>query len=624
MRDFFHPLRLAILLLASLSVANCSDDPAVNPDTNYDPSTDSGLYSIKDSFNEIDNYGGEISVTFVSFGAWSAVSDSDWCSVNISSGEQGNGYATFSIAPFVPEEEDEERIATITISVDGYGTDLTLCEIRQCSDVEDAYTSGLDPNLWISEYMTRNYLWNNEFISAKPNLNFYTDADTFFSSALSRMDNLGKIDEDGKTYSTGERYFYSTLTTYIYSSSYSATAPATRAFTTKEDYGINMVYPVSSPESGYYYFLIASMMEDSPADKAGLTRGMYITTCDKNKITGSNLETYYNALMGYTSDLSTITLDISQYKQVLGGSYELAEVGEFKVEPYSHTSNPVIFEETYHSETYDKTIAYLVYSEFDMNADDYLITVFENFKKDNPDDLILDLRYNSGGDVYSSAVLATSIIGDKYKGQTYCEMQYNDYRTALGEKDYFYIGQSPSMVEYPAIESASAASLNLDRVYVITTGFTASASELIINGLRGLGVEVILIGQTTEGKNVGMEVVYSASYSDYEFGEYLYELAPITFRNLNAEGFCDFSAGFEVDHAHVETTYILEDWGSTDYCVGAAITHICTGAWPNSSASAPESRAAAQLLPEVSSDRLRPLGRGSRVNGAETLREYNN
>ena len=65
--------------------------------------------------------------------------------------------------------------------------------------------------------------------------------------------------------------------------------------------------------------------------------------------------------------------------------------------------------------------------------------------------------------------------------------------------------------------------MGLKTVYVLTSQTTASDSEMVINGLRGLGLEVNLIGQRTNGKNVGMEGVVRSFYN-YDF--YLY---PVSF-----------------------------------------------------------------------------------------------
>lgn len=89
--------------------------------------------------------------------------------------------------------------------------------------------------------------------------------------------------------------------------------------------------------------------------------------------------------------------------------------------------------------------------------------------------------------------------------------------------------------------SLSAGGLNLHRVYCLVTNNTASASELVINSLEGIGIDVILIGNTTRGKNVGMEGVELTAGTDK------YLLFPITFQAYNAAGFGDFENGFTPD-----------------------------------------------------------------------------
>ena len=83
--------------------------------------------------------------------------------------------------------------------------------------------------------------------------------------------------------------------------------------------------------------------------------------------------------------------------------------------------------------------------------------------------------------------------------------------------------------------------VGLKKIYVLVSQTTASASEMVINGLRGLDIEVNLIGQTTNGKNVGMEGVMRSFYN-HEFLLY-----PVTFYVENAKGFRDYSTGFVPD-----------------------------------------------------------------------------
>ncbi|MFR9523888.1 MAG: S41 family peptidase [Rikenellaceae bacterium] len=430
--------------------------------------------------------------------------------------------------------------------------------------------SATDTNLWIGEYMEEMYLWNEEFIAIKSTLDYSADSQAFFAAALNAMEN---IDEDGKYYN-GERYYYSSLTLLSDSSS--------KASSTVSDYGISMMYYTYGESSNNYYFLVACVKEDSPAALAGIERGTLITSYNGSNINDSNMTEGFNTLMGYSTNSTTLSLGLAEY-QISGKNYSVATLGEVEITPTSYQSNPIIHTQTYQSPNKEKTIAYMVYSEFDMDADEKLIDAFAQFKAEGADELILDLRYNGGGDVYSSAVIASSIVDSSRSGELFCEMEYNQTRTAAGEVDYFYIGQYPTVANYKPIVIASASSLGLYQVYILVSSYTASASELIINGLQGLGIDVWLVGSTTEGKNVGMEVVESSYdvYSKYDFDNCEYQLAPITFYSLNAVGNKDYSSGFGPDYPSSESA-LLTAWGDdsgNDPLLAAALSHIYYNSW---------------------------------------------
>ncbi len=606
MRKSLFSLLCAALLTSTSLLSSCTESSTDNtPTQDEEPTVEKGLYSISDSAPEINNIGGEITITFLAMGAWSAISDSEWCTIEPSEGESGDSWVKLNITP--NPDSSISRTANITISIEGYLSDQELCQVLQGESVNEQI-SGSDVNKWMSEYMDTNYLWNDEFIKIKSQLNYWSEPDTFLSSALSKMNN---ISEDGNYYSDGERYYYTYLTTYAYSSSYSAVAPATRAVSTTYGYGIDMLYPVYATSSSYY-LLIASVTPNSPADFAGLKRGMYITKYNGADIVGNILDESYYTLLGVTYSTDMLGLSLAEY-QASGSSYALTEIDPVTLSPATYTTDPIIFEAIYQDSSKSNTIGHIVYSSFDMSADELLIDSFEQFKSYNITDLIVDLRYNGGGDVYASTVMESAIAGSAHQGDVYCQMEFNDYRTACGEEGYFYIGDNPSMVEYSLIEEAMNVNLGLERVYIICTGFTASAAELVINGLRGMDIEVILVGDTTEGKNVGMEVISSLSdtYADYDFGEYVYEFAPITFYNLNAKGFKDFSDGFTTDYTYTETNDILFDWEmGYDTCVNAALQHIISGSWPSSTSTMSDTTAPLKV---VSNTNLRPLSRGSYV-----------
>ena len=596
MKRFFCWLLGVVTTLTLLLFSSCTKH-STSPDENQIPTVEKGLYSVKNVENEINAIGGEIEVSFLAMGNWEVISDSAWCNISLSEGEAGDALIILDVAPNA--EDAKPRTATISISIEGYQSNIELCKVTQKAGVVDTVTEGRDVNRWMSSYMTTSYLWNGEFNKVKEYINYWKEPDAWLKSALEQMEG---IDEDGSYYANGERYYYSTLGIYQYQSQM---GPASRAGAPLNGYGISMLYPVEAT-SNSFYLLIAAVTPGSPADFAGLKRGMYITSYNNSIIAGNVLDQAYYTLMGTYPSTDLLMLELSEYQ-----NGKLTELDPVRLSPSTYSANPITYKGIFQSPDKKHTIGYLVYSEFNMGADDDLINTFKQFKSYNVTDLILDLRYNVGGDVYSSAVMASAILGSSYEGKTYCQMKFNEYRTANGEQEFFYIGKDPSMVEYPKIKEAMDTALNLKRVYIICTGFTASASELVINGLRGLDVEVILVGQKTEGKNVGMEVITSNSdkFSDYDFGDYVYEFAPITFYNVNAKGFNDFHAGFTTDYEYVETNDILCDWDQQkDACVDVAMYHIFEDKWP---ANPTQSVSRSKSLRVVDNPNLRPEGRGS-------------
>ena len=136
--------------------------------------------------------------------------------------------------------------------------------------------------------------------------------------------------------------------------------------------------------------------------------------------------------------------------------------------------------------------------------------------------MILDLRFNNGGSVELARYLAASIAGTSHRSNVFMRMQRNS-----GADEYIRFGDGDD--------------LNLKSVRIICSEETASASELIISGLRGIDFPVKLFGSRTEGKNVGMEV------QEYKYGNKYYEFAPITFRSFNAKDWGDYADGIDPD-----------------------------------------------------------------------------
>ena len=144
------------------------------------------------------------------------------------------------------------------------------------------------------------------------------------------------------------------------------------------------------------------------------------------------------------------------------------------------------------------------------------------------DDMILDLRCNGGGSVSTSTMLASRLLGARYEGQVYAELRRNPLNTA---------DPSPTICRIAKTDRP----LDIERLTVIASDATASASEMLVVGLRGLGIDVKLVGTRTRGKNCGMDVTRRT------VGGVQYEYAPVTFLNFNAEGFNDYGGGLLPD-----------------------------------------------------------------------------
>ena len=182
---------------------------------------------------------------------------------------------------------------------------------------------------------------------------------------------------------------------------------------------------------------------------------------------------------------------------------------------------PVLYHEIITS--YNKLVGYIVFQDFIDAAISEIENVFTEFKNNNIDELIIDLRYNSGGSVSVAEFLAGWIAGNKYSGSAFVKFQHNNKYTDLD-----------TVINLPYNEKG----LDLGRIFFIGTNSTASASELLINGIEPY-MEVILVGNNTHGKPVGMYA--------FPFTNYNYVILPVCFRFTNGNDEGDFYDGLVPD-----------------------------------------------------------------------------
>ena len=193
-------------------------------------------------------------------------------------------------------------------------------------------------------------------------------------------------------------------------------------------------------------------------------------------------------------------------------------------------------------------IGYLMYNGFVADFDDELENVFVEFQSRGVNQLVIDLRYNRGGRTTSSIKLASMITG-QFSGEVFAQTQHNDKLSSYNE-DYLF--------------ETTAVKLKMDRLYVISSTETASASELLINGLSPY-IDVILIGDNTTGKNVGSYSIYDWIDNEGNVNpRHTWAMQPITLKIANSEGFADFESGLQADHILQEDIANLGTLGEID------------------------------------------------------------
>lgn len=284
--------------------------------------------------------------------------------------------------------------------------------------------------------------------------------------------------------------------------------------------------------SGDVFGYVRYVLPNSDAESKGLQRGIIFNTIDGQQI---NEDNFSGLLSPDTYTIGLATFD-GQNITPTGESVELTK-SEFTEDPI-HVSTTL--------DINGQKIGYLMYNAFTNEFDAQLNSVFAQFLTDGVTDLVLDLRYNGGGSVRTAIYLASMITG-QFTGQTFFTEQWNADRQAEFAEDGVFVSSFVNGGE--AINS-----LNLTTVYVLTTSKTASASELVINGLAPY-INVVQIGDNTTGK-------YQASFLMYDSPNFqkstelnpnhTYAMLPLVFQTANADGFTDFEDGLIPDIDQIE------------------------------------------------------------------------
>lgn len=361
-------------------------------------------------------------------------------------------------------------------------------------------------NFWLRSWSNNTYLWYDEIIDQDP---------ANFSSTEAYFDVL-KTDAVTASGNDRDRFHFTFNTEEWNALSQSGVSAG---------YGADFLVIESLPPRE----IIVSFTEaNTPASAANLIRGARIISID-----GVDVEN--------GGDVDTLNAGLFPSAAGESHSFTIQDAGsnntrDITLTSANITSDPVPIVDTI--TTGSGEVGYLLFNSHIATAEAELVGAVEILAAANVSDLVLDLRYNGGGLLAIASQLAYMIAGPTAaNGRTFETLTFNDKHTLTNPVTGDPITPTPfidTTVGFSTTAGKALPSLNLSRLFVLASDSTCSASESIINGLRGIGIDVILIGDTTCGKPYGFYPTDNCGTTYFT----------VQFRGENDNGFGDYPDGF--------------------------------------------------------------------------------
>jgi carboxyl-terminal processing protease len=402
---------------------------------------------------------------------------------------------------------------------------------------------------WVRSYMGEAYLWYREI----PSVNT-ADANFNLPSVPDSLDN-----------------YFQALKTRATTSSNKLKDEFSFTFPTVEweqlsgsgivaGFGAEWIFGSSTPPRNVR---IAYVDPNTPAAAEALTRGMRV-------ISVNGVSTDDNTSAG----IATINEAFASPRTGQRYTFVVADLSNVQ-RTVSMTAGPVTKTPVQNVTTIDTPsgrVGYITFNDHIDPSEGQLVAAFTQLQTQRVSDLVLDLRYNGGGYLYIASQIGYMVAGNpRTAGKTFERLQFSDRRAAdTNDPDsntpFYNVGSGRPNTGTTA--NAPLPTLNLNRVYVLASPGTCSASEAIVNGLRGVDVEVVVVGGTTCGKPYGFTAKDNCGISYF----------PIEFQGVNNKGFGDYADGFRP----TTTCTVADDFSkalgdSTEGMLAAALSHRVTG-----------------------------------------------
>lgn len=369
----------------------------------------------------------------------------------------------------------------------------------------------LNEKHWLRSWSNETYLWYDEIIDRDPAL---TDSVADYFQLLKTKE----ITESG----ANKDNFHSSLPT----AEWEAQSQSGVSF----GYGFKLkIISATAPRQA----VISYTETNTPASNANLSRGFEVLEVDGVDFVNASTQAEVDILNAGLSPHESGKTTNFTFKDI-----ETSEVREVTLTAQSITSQPVTNVKT----LANGSVGYFQFNSHNAIAEKPLYDAFNTLKNSNVTDLIIDIRYNGGGFLQMASQVSYMIAGaantnNKIFERTIFNDQHPTFNPVTGRRlePVMFTDEFIGFADNPGLTPGTPLpSLNLERVYLLTTSSTCSASEAIINGLQGIDIEVIQIGAGTCGKPYGF---YATDNCDTTY-------FTIQFTGENNKGFGEYSDGF--------------------------------------------------------------------------------
>ncbi len=366
----------------------------------------------------------------------------------------------------------------------------------------------LDENNWLRSWSNNTYLWYDEI----------TDRDPALHSTPEYFDLLRTF-EMTPSGNDKDRFHFTYPTAQWEALSRSGNSVG---------YGAHIVLLSRRPPREA---VVAYIEPASPARQAGLRRGTRILEIDGTDLVNAGSQADVDILNG------------GLFPAAEGETHEFVvqDLGADEPRTVTMQATTITSDPVQHVSVLDTDlgpVGYLLFNDFIAPAERELIDAINEFAAAGIADLVLDLRYNGGGFLDIASELGFMIAGPSAaQGRVFEALQFNDKHQQFNPVTGQVLEPTPfhdSAQGFSAPAGEPLPSLNLPRVFVLTGAGTCSASESVINSLRGIDIDVVQVGATTCGKPFGF----------YPTGNCGTTYFTIQFSGVNAKGFGDYADGF--------------------------------------------------------------------------------